>query len=82
MSLRAREFVESFIVEYERPVAYETNDLPESKAFAASCYASAAIEGIPRAEIDEEYVDLVAEFASSHESMISDEVGRKAAQGD
>ena len=80
MSLRAREFVESFIVEYERPVAYETDSLLESKAFAASCYASAAIEGIPRAEIDEEYLDLAAEFASSHDSMVSDEIGRKATQ--
>jgi hypothetical protein len=62
MSLRAREFVESFIVEYERPAAHETDDLREAKAFVASCYASAAIEGISRAEIDEEYPDLVAEF--------------------
>ncbi len=78
MSLRAREFVESFIIEYERPAAYETDDLSESKKFAASCYASAAIEGISRAEIDEEYMDLVAEFASSHESMLKDEIELKS----
>ena len=62
MSLRAREFVESFIVEYERPAAHETDGFREAKAFAASCYDSAAIEGIPKPEIDEEYADLVAEF--------------------
>jgi hypothetical protein len=80
MSLRARGFVESFIIEYERPAAYETDDLSESKQFAASSYASAAIERISRAEIDEEYADLVAEFASSHESMIKDEIERKSAR--
>ena len=48
MSLRAREFVESFIVEYEAPVVHESDDLTESKAFASSCYASAAIGGGPR----------------------------------
>jgi hypothetical protein len=77
MTLRAREFVKSFIVEYERPAAHEADDLRESNAFAASCYASAAIEGISRAEIDEEYKDLVAEFASSQKSMISDEIRLK-----
>ena len=63
MSLRAREFVESFIVEYESPAANATDALNEAKAFAASCYDSAAIEGISKAEILEEYADLVAEFA-------------------
>jgi len=62
MSLRAREFVESFIVEYERPTSNERDGLREAKAFAASCYDSAAIEGISKVEIDEEYADLVAEF--------------------
>ena len=82
MSHRAREFVESFILEYEAPVAHEAGALTESKAFAASCYNSAAIEGISKAEIDEEYVDLVAEFASSHESMIADEIKAKVAKDD
>ena len=82
MSPRAREFVESFMVEYERPVGHEGDDLTESKAFAASCYDSAAIEGISKAEIDEEYEDLVAEFASSHESMIDDEIKAKVAKDD
>ena len=82
MSLRAREFVESFIVEYEAPVAHEAGGLTESKAFAASCYASAAIEGISKAEIDEEYEDLVAEFASSHESIINDVNKAKVAEDD
>lgn len=68
MSLRAREFVESFIVEYERPAAQETDDLREARAFTASCYDSAAIEGISKAEIDEEYADLVAEFVRATEA--------------
>lgn len=55
---------------------------PNSKAFAASCYASAAIEGISKAEIDEEYEDLVAEFASSHESVVDDKITAKVAEDD
>jgi hypothetical protein len=82
MSRRAKEFVESFIVEYEAPVSHEADDLTESKAFAASCYASAAIEGISKAEIDEEYEDLVAEFASSHESMVNDEITAEVPEDD
>jgi hypothetical protein len=31
MSLRAREFVESFIVEYERPAAHETDGFVKRK---------------------------------------------------
>jgi hypothetical protein len=80
MSERARDFVESFRDEYQHPSGYEAEDVAESKALAAACYDAAAIEGIPRAEIDEEYDDLVAEFASSHESMIDDEVKAKAAK--
>ena len=71
-----------FIVEYEAPVDYEADDLTELKAFAASCYASAAIEGISKAEIDEEYEDLVAEFASSHESVVDDKITAKVAEDD
>ena len=82
MTPRAKEFVESFIVEYERPAAYEKGELAESRAFAASCYNSAAIEGISRAEIDEEYGDLVAEFASSYESMMDDEIKAIPAKND
>lgn len=82
MSQRAREFVKSFIVEYENPVALGATDLNKSKAFAAACYASAELEGISHAEIHEEYEDLAVEFASSHESMVDDEIKAKEAQTD
>jgi hypothetical protein len=79
MSERARDFVESWKDEYLHPVTYEPEgDLSESKANAAACYDSAAIEGISKAEIDEEYEDLIAEFVSSHEKMIDAEVKRLA----
>jgi hypothetical protein len=38
--------------------------------------------GGSKAEIDEEYEDLVAEFASSHESMVNDVNKAKVAEDD
>jgi hypothetical protein len=60
-------------------VAYEPEGgLSESRANAAAYYDSAEIESISTAEIDEEYEDLVAEFASSLEKMIDAEAKRLA----
>ncbi|HEX3755635.1 MAG TPA: hypothetical protein VHV26_11225 [Rhizomicrobium sp.] len=71
MSARARAFVESWIQEYLHPVAYENKaHHAESRANAVACYESALIEGITKAEIDEEYPNLVAQMAQAHEKII------------
>jgi hypothetical protein len=77
MSQRARAFVDSWIQEYVDPTTYEDKDRhSQSRAFAVACYNAALIEGITKAEIAEEYPDLVSHMAKVHASTIDAEVDR------
>jgi hypothetical protein len=77
MSERARAFVESWVQEYVHPTTYENeNRHSESRANAVACYESALIEGIAKAEVEEEYGDLVTHMAKVHEQTIDREIAR------
>jgi hypothetical protein len=53
------------------PATYEDGDHhSESRANAVACYDSALIEWISKAEIDEEYDDLVAHMTKVHKQII------------
>jgi hypothetical protein len=83
MSQRARAFVESWIEEYVHPTGYEDeNHHSESRANAAACFESALIEGITKAEINEEYEDLVARMAQVHKQIVDREIANKVAKDD
>ena len=71
-----------WIGEYVRPTECEDeNRHAESRANAVACYELALIEGITKAEIDEEYPDLVSHFAQVHVQMLAQEVAHKAGKG-
>ena len=77
MSKRAKAFVERWLDEYHHPDAYEDEEEHcESKANAAACFKAAAFAGIAKAEIDEEFGDLVVHIAPLRERIIDAELAR------
>lgn len=83
MSERAKAFVEAWIEENVHPAAYEPeDDNTQSEANAAACIEAATAQGISKAEIDEEFEDLVAHMAENHESVIDGEIARLVAKDD
>ncbi len=77
MSKRARTFVEYWTSEFLQPDSYEDEEtLPESRLNAAACISAAAARGIPKAEIEEEFPDLVAHIAALHERLLDSALTR------
>ncbi len=77
MSQRARKFVNYWIAEFLHPDLYEDDEtLSESVENAADCCKCAAMYGIGKAEIDEEFDDLVAHIARIHEKILDVEMLR------
>ncbi len=77
MSKRAKAFVEYWTSEFLQPDSYEDEEtLPESRLNAAACISAAAARGIAKAEIEEEFTDLVAHIAALHERLVDSELTR------
>lgn len=78
MTQRARAFVEYWIEEFLHPDAYEDEEtFDESTENAAQCVHYAAMNGIAKPEIDEEFGDLVAHIARIHEQIVDTEMNRR-----
>lgn len=78
MSGRAKVFVEFWISEFIHPDTHEDEARTESRVSALACVKSAALNGIAKPEIDEEYGDLTAYIAAAHEQIVEAELRRQS----
>ena len=75
MSQRAREFVEFWIEEFLHPDVYEDEEtLDESNEHVEECIHLAAMNGIARSEIEEEFGDLLHHIARMHERIVDEQM--------